>query len=139
LLLCDRAPKWSNGVEQWLGTAGGRVVRTPPSAPNCNAYAERFVRSVKEECLNRIVPLGERHLRQSPQEFAAHYHRERNHQGLANELINRPVAQRPTGPVRRRQRVGGILNYYYRQAVIASTVQCGTERDPSSSTRKLAS
>ena len=104
------------GVEQWLATAGVRVVRTPPRAPNCNAYAERFVRSVKEECLNRIVPLGERHLRKTLHEFATHYHRERNHQGLANELIERPAAQRPTGAIRRRQRVGGILSYYYRSA-----------------------
>jgi putative transposase len=93
-----------------------RVVRTPPSAPNCNAYAERFVRSVKEESLDRIVPLGERHLRRTLQEFAAHYHRERNHQGLANELIERPSAPRVAGAVRRRQRVGGILNFYYRSA-----------------------
>jgi putative transposase len=92
------------------------VVRTLPSAPNCNAYAERFVRSVKEECLNRIVPLGERHLRRRLQEFAAHYHRERNHQGLANDLIERPPAPRLSGVVRRRHRVGGILNFYYRSA-----------------------
>jgi putative transposase len=116
LFLCDRDPKWSSAVEAWLGTAGVRVVRTPPSAPNCNAYAERFVRSVKEECLDRIIPLGERHLRRTLQEFAAHYHRERNHQGLANELIDGPPAQRVTGAVRRRQRVGGILNFYYRSA-----------------------
>ena len=82
----------------------------------CNAYAERFVRSVKEECLNRIVPLGERHLRKTLHEFAMHYERERNHQGLANELIERPAAQRPAGVIHRRQRVGGILNYYYRSA-----------------------
>jgi transposase InsO family protein len=116
LLICDRDPKWSNAVEQWLGTAGVRVVRTPPGAPNCNAYAERFVRSIKEECLDRIVPLGERHLRRTLQEFATHYHHERNHQGLANELIERPPAHRPTGTVRRRQRAGGILNFYYRSA-----------------------
>ena len=93
-----------------------RVVRTPGRAPNCNAYAERFVRSVKEECLNRILPLGEWHLRKTLHEFATHYHRERNHQGLANELIERPAAQRPMGAVCRRQRVGGILSYYYRSA-----------------------
>jgi hypothetical protein len=67
LLLCDRDPKWRRAVEQWLGTAGVHVVRTPASAPNCNAYAERFVGSVKEECLDRIVPLGERHLRRTLQ------------------------------------------------------------------------
>jgi transposase InsO family protein len=116
LLLCDRDPKWSSAVEQWLRTAGVRVIRTPPRAPNCNAYAERFVRSVKEECLDRIVPVGEGHLRRTLQEFAVHYHRERNHQGLGNELIHCPTAQRPMGPVRRRQRVGGVLGYYYRSA-----------------------
>ena len=115
-LHCDRDPKWSGAVEQWLGTTGVRVVRTPPRTPNCNAYAERFVRSGKEERLDRIVPLGERHLRRTLQEFAAHYHRERNHQGLGNELIDRPTAHRPIGPVRRRHRVGGILSYYYRSA-----------------------
>ena len=116
LLLCDRDPKWSRAVEQWLGDAGVRIVRTPPSAPNCNAYAERFVRSVKEECLNRVVPLGEWHLRQTLHEFATHYHRERNHQGLANELIDRPPAPQTSGAIRRRQRIGGILSCYYRAA-----------------------
>ena len=105
-------------MEQWLLTAGVRVVRTPPSAPNCNAHAERFVRSVKEECLQRVVPLGESHLRRTLREFVAHYHRERNHQGLANELIDSPPAERRTGAVRRRQRVGGVLNSYYRLAAV---------------------
>jgi putative transposase len=58
-LICDRDPKWSSAVEGLLDTVGVRVVRTPPRAPNCNAHAERFVRSVKEECLNRIVPLAD--------------------------------------------------------------------------------
>ena len=115
-LICDRDPKWSSAVEGLLETVGVRMARTPPSAPNCNAHAERFVRSVKEECLNRIVPLGERHLRRTLHEFTTHYHRERNHQGLANELIDTPTAQPTTGVVRRRQRVGGILGYYYRSA-----------------------
>jgi putative transposase len=78
--------------------------------------ATRLVRSVKEECLNHIVPLGERHLRRTLHEFATHYHRERNHQGLANELIDGHPAQQTTGAIRRRQRVGGILSYYYRSA-----------------------
>ena len=61
---------------------------TPFRAPNCNAHAERFVRSIKEECLNRVIPLGEGHFRRTLAEFVAHYHRERNHQGLGNELID---------------------------------------------------
>jgi putative transposase len=116
ILICDRDPKWSRRVEHFLGTADVRVVRTPASAPNCNAYAERFVRSVKEESLNRVVPLGERHLQKVLRDFATHYHRERNHQGIGNELIDGLPAQRPAGPVRRRQRIGGVLSYYYRSA-----------------------
>jgi transposase InsO family protein len=116
ILICDRDPKWSRGVEQLLTGAGVRMVRTPACAPNCNAYAERFVRSIKEECLDRIVPLGEWHLRRALMEYVAHYHGERNHQGLVNELIDHPPAQRMRGPVRRRQRMGGILSHYYRSA-----------------------
>jgi putative transposase len=86
------------------------------STAHANAYAERFVRSVKEECLQRIVPLGERHLRTTLHECAAHYHHERNHQGLANELIAPPAVQKPRGAVRRPQRVGGILSYCDRSA-----------------------
>ena len=71
---------------------------------------------MKKEYLNRIVPLGERHLRTTLHAFAAHYHHERNHQGLANELIAPPAVQKPRVAVRRRQRVGGILSYYYRSA-----------------------
>jgi hypothetical protein len=58
MLLCDRDPKWTRAMEEVLRTAGVRVVRTPPAAPNCNAHAERFVRSIKEECLDRVLPLG---------------------------------------------------------------------------------
>jgi putative transposase len=116
VLICDRDPKWSSAVRQFLEDAGVRVIRTPVLAPNCNAHAERFVRSIKEECLDRIVPLGERHLRRMLTEFTAHYHSERNHQGLGNDLIDGPEPQPPSGPVRCRQRLGGVLNYYYRPA-----------------------
>ena len=61
MLICDRDRKWSAAVERFLATAGVRVIRTPFLAPNCNAHAERFVRSIKEECLNCVIPLGERH------------------------------------------------------------------------------
>jgi putative transposase len=116
MLLCDRDPKWTRGMEEVLRTAGVRVVRTPPAAPNCNAHAERFVRSIKEECLDRVLPLGEWHRRRLIREFVAHYHIERNHQGIGNALIDRPPTQAATGPIRRHQRVGGVLSYYYRAA-----------------------
>jgi len=64
------------------------VVQTPYQAPNANAYAERFVRSIKEECLNRVIPFGERHLRRTRAEYVEHYHREHNRQGIENELIS---------------------------------------------------
>ena len=99
-----------------LQDAGILVVQTPYRAPNANAYAERFVRSIKEECLNRLVPLGERHHRRAVAEFVAHYHRERNHQGLDNELIDGEPAKGRVSRVRRHQRLGGLLNYYARAA-----------------------
>ena len=94
LLICDRDAKWSAAVRARLADAGLRVIQTPYRAPNANAYAERFVRSIKEECLNRLIPFGERHLRRAVAEFVAHYHRERNHQGLDNELIEGAACRR---------------------------------------------
>jgi len=93
-----------------------RVVQTPSRAPNANAYAERFVRSIKEDCLNCTIPFGERHHRRATAEFVAHYHRERNHHGLDNELIDGQPAKGRVGRVRRHQRLGGLLNYYARAA-----------------------
>ena len=116
VLICDRDPKWSGAVVAFLAREGVRIVRTPVRAPNCNAYAERFVRSIKEECLNRVILLGERHLRRAMAEFVAHYHAERNHQGIGNELIRPLRRTNAPGSVRRRQRLGGMLNYYYRAA-----------------------
>ena len=92
------------------------MVQTPYQAPNANAYAERFVRSIKHECLNRVIPFGERHLRRTIAEFVEHYHGERNHQGLGNELIDGAPAVEQVGRIRRRQRLGGLLNYYARAA-----------------------
>jgi putative transposase len=91
------------GASRCLGS-GIHIIRTPFRAPNGNAYAERFVRSIKEECLDRVIPLGERHLRRTIAEFVAHYHGERNHQGIGNELIQPLVRADGQGPVRCRQR-----------------------------------
>jgi len=103
-------------VRTRLSDAGIRVVLTPYRAPNANACAERFVRSIKQECLHRVIPFGERHLRQTITEYVEHYHRERNHQGLDNALID-DRTHGPTGTrIRRRPRLGGLLNYYERAA-----------------------
>jgi putative transposase len=101
VLICDRDTKWSGPVREVLQQAGIRIMQTPYRAPNANAYAERFVRSIKEECL-RIIPLGERHFRRAVHEFVAHYHLERNHQGLGNALID-GVPARTVGAIRRRR------------------------------------
>ena len=116
VLICDRDTKWSVQVRARLEEAGIRVVLTPYRAPNANAYAERFVRSIKEECLNRMIPFGERHLRRTMAEYVEHYHRERNHQGIENALIAGAPATSRVGRVRRRPRLGGLLNYYDRAA-----------------------
>ena len=116
VLICDRDAKWSAPVRARLGEAGIRVVQTPFQAPNANAYAERFVRSIKHECLNRMIPLGGRHLRRTISQFVAHYHEERNHQGLGNELIDGAPPVQSGRRIRCRQRLGGLLNYYARAA-----------------------
>jgi transposase InsO family protein len=115
VLICDRDAKWSAAVREHLQEAGTRVVQTPYQAPNANAVAERFVRSIKEECLDRMIPLGERHFRRAVVDFLAHYHAERNHQGLDNALIE-GTPKRGAGQVHRHSRLGGLLNFYGRAA-----------------------
>jgi putative transposase len=115
VLICDRDAKWSAAVRERLTEAGIRVVQTPFQAPNANAYAERFVRSINEECLDRLIPIGEGHFRRAVQQFVTHYHRERNHQWLENALIE-GAPPGHVGRVHRRQRLGGLLNYYSRAA-----------------------
>jgi putative transposase len=116
VLICDRDRKWSRHVRRRLRQAGIRVVLIPEQAPNANAYADRFVRSIKEERLDRIVPIGERHFRYAVAEYVAHYHEERNHQGLDNRLIAGTPVIDIACRVRRRYRLGGLLNFYQRAA-----------------------
>ena len=95
---------------------GVKAVKLPLRSPNLNAYAERFVRTIKESCLDRIIIFGERGLPTAIREFVTHYHFERNHQGLGNQLVFSSTQINSTGAVRRRDRLGGLLNYYYREA-----------------------
>jgi transposase InsO family protein len=81
-----------------------------------NAFAERFVGSVKSECLDRIVPLGEIHLRAAIRAFMDHYHQERPHQGVGNEFIAPRATSLGPGHLRCRERLGGTLKFYYREA-----------------------
>jgi transposase InsO family protein len=116
-LIHDRDPLYTAEFLGTLGTAGVKSVKLPPRSPNLNAHAERFVRTIKESCLERVILFGEGSLRKAIHEFIAHYHLERNHQGLGNRLIAPKEPRiRGTGAIQRRQRLGGMLNYYYRQA-----------------------
>ena len=87
-LIHDRDPLFTRSFREMLKSSGVKTVKLPARSPNLNAYAERFVRSIKSECLAQIMPLGECHLRQAVTDFTEHYHAERNHQGLNNELID---------------------------------------------------
>jgi putative transposase len=116
-LIHDRDPLYTNEFLNMLANAGVQSVKLPRRSPNLNAYAERFVRTIKESCLDRMIWFGEDALRRGISEFLSHYHFERNHQGLDNRLI---IPKDPTnatiGRVRKRERLGGMLNYYFREA-----------------------
>ena len=116
-LIHDRDPLFTEAVRGLLRDSGVKPLRLPANSPNLNAYAERFVLSIRRECLDRFVPLSERHLRTAVTEYVVHYHTERNHQGLGNELITPlPASANDAGPIVSRERLGGILNYYCRAA-----------------------
>ena len=116
-LIHDRDPLFTDEFLRTLKDANVESVKLPARSPNLNAYAERFVRSIKEGCLDRLILFGERSLRTAVQNFVAHYHTERNHQGLDNQIIQpNPGHATNTGDVHRRERLGGRLNYYYRVA-----------------------
>ena len=116
-LIHDRDPLFTDAFRELLKSCGVKTVKLPARSPNLNAYAERFVRSIKSECLAQIIPLCERHLRTAVREYTEHYHLERNHQGLDNELIEKSRDEPCVdGDVDCRERLGGILNYYHRKA-----------------------
>jgi transposase InsO family protein len=116
-LILDRDAKYSPDFCSFLAREGIDVIRLPPRSPNLNAFAERFVRSIKSECLNRMIFFGQSSLQHAISHFIAHYHTERNHQGLDNKLIRRPTPIfTPSKSVHRRRRLGGMLSYYYRTA-----------------------
>jgi putative transposase len=103
--------------EQMIESAHIDTLPLPARSPNLNTHAERWVRSVKAECLSKIIPFGERPLRRAMNDYLAHYHTERNHQGKNNVLLFRQIKEtRRDKPVRCRDRLGGLLRYYHRAA-----------------------
>jgi transposase InsO family protein len=116
-VLMDRDTKFSESFRGILGDAEVKAVRLPPQSPNLNAHLERFWRSLREECLDRLILFGESALRQAVSQFVIHFHQERNHQGLENQLIDAgEEVGCSDGEVRCRERLGGTLRYYFRQA-----------------------
>jgi transposase InsO family protein len=116
-LILDRDTKYSASFRHLLVREGINVIRLPPKSPNLNAFAERFVRTVKEECLGRMVFFGSASLRRAATQFLAHYHSERNHQGLGNRLLQPlPAVGNSHTMVKRRERLGGMLSYYHCEA-----------------------
>ena len=115
-LILDRDPLYTAAFRDLLRDSGVKPLLLPARSPNLNAFAERFVGSIKSECLDRIVPLGEKHLRAAVRAFVDHYHEERPHQGLGNELIAPKTTSLGPGPVRCRERLGGVLKFYDREA-----------------------
>ena len=115
-LILDRDTKFSAEFRNALDRERIHLIRLPPRSPILNAFAERFVRSIKSECLNRMIFFGPDSLRHAISQFMAHYHAERNHQGLENQLLRPHPIIAPSQSVHRRQRLGGMLNYYHRVA-----------------------
>jgi transposase InsO family protein len=113
-LIHDRDEKYCPAFQQIMDDVGVQRVPLPPRSPNLNAYAERWVRSVKEEALSRLILFGEASLWHALQEYVEHYHHERNHQGKGNVLLfpTSRADERRTGPIHCRERLGGLLKYY---------------------------
>jgi len=118
-LLHDRDSKFSAAFDDIFRSAGIEPLTLPPRSPNLNAHLERWNRSVKEECLSKMILFGEASLQHVLSNYAQHYHAERNHQGKGNVILFPAAADRigeSTGEIRTRQRLGGLLKFYHREA-----------------------
>ena len=116
-LIHDRDAKFSSAFDEVFRTERIQVIRTPFRAPNANAHAERFVRALREECLDWLLILGRRHLERVLREYVDHYNHERPHRALelrAPEPPPRvlPIRLRPQPSIRRRDRLGGLIHEY---------------------------
>jgi putative transposase len=112
-IILDRDPLYTTAFRRLLRNSGVTPAVLPARSPDLNAFAERLVESAKSECLERLVLVGEGHLRAAVREFVLHYHEERPHQGLRNELIAPLTTLTGTGHVKCRERLGGLLKFYY--------------------------
>jgi putative transposase len=116
-LLHDRDTEYTQSFRAIIASGEVEPLMLPACSPNLNAYAERWVRSVKEECLCKVILIGERSLRRALNEYVEHFHAERNHQGKGNVLLFPRCANiRRDGHVQCRERLGGLLRYYHQEA-----------------------
>ena len=117
-LIHDRDTKFCLAFQRTVEAVGIKTVILPARSPNLNSFAERWVKSVKDECLSKLILFGERSLRLALKHYVTHHHHERNHQGKANLLLFPASEQthRVERPVRCRERLGGLLKYYHREA-----------------------
>jgi putative transposase len=117
-LIHDRDKKFAGSFDEVFRSEGITVIHTPIRAPQANAYAERFVRTVRAECLDWLLILGRRHLESVLRVYTAHYNRERPHRGLAlltpetGDAARLPTAEK----IDRRDRLGGLIHEYHRAA-----------------------
>ena len=117
-LIRDRDSKYSGAFDEVLRSEGARIVRTPVRAPKANAIAERFVRTVRAECLDWLLIFNRGHLERVLRVYVDHYNRERPHRALelrAPESVERRE-KIAAGEIRRRDRLGGLIHEYYRAA-----------------------
>jgi len=116
-LLHDRDTKFTRSFRAIIASGRIEPLALPARSPNLNAYAEPWVRSVKKECLSKVILFGERSLRHALSDYVDHFHAERNHQGKGNiPLFPRATDRQREGPVRCRERLGGLLRYYHKEA-----------------------
>lgn len=119
-LVHDRDSLYTIKFEETLKKFGITPIKTPPQSPNLNPFIERFNRSIKEECLGNMIIFGEKNLRRFLKQYSEHYHFERNHQGIGNDVIKTSetllYSQKGNGTIVKKERISGLLNYYCRQA-----------------------
>jgi transposase InsO family protein len=120
-LVHDRDSLYTEKFENTFKDFGITPIKTPPRSPNLNPFAERVIRSIKYECLSNMIIFSEKRLRNILKEYIEHYHFERNHQGIGNEIIESENeilkhSKSSKDPIVKKERIGGLLNYYYRQS-----------------------
>jgi putative transposase len=115
-LIRDNDKKFTESFDTVFRAEGMDVIPTPYRAPNANAFAERWIRSAREECLDKLLIINQAHLRRVIREYMAFFNTARPHQGLEQQIPVPRITYENTGPVRCRPVLGGIINDYYRAA-----------------------